>query len=119
MKKYLPISMKLRMSEVLEIRKKIILAAATGFQPEFFIVDKAPSRNETGGTRYSSMAQTPFPSCNTVLGLRDIMDDSGSTIEDWTEKDIYGAMRDLYDEIWVYGCRVFTTRSRNTVYLKM
>ena len=48
-----------------------------------------------------------LPSCNTVLGLRDIMDDSGSTIEDWTEKDIYGAMRDLYDEIWVYGCREF------------
>ena len=104
---YFPVSMKLESSEVLEIRKKIILAAATGFQPEFFIVDKAPLGMKREVLDTLLWLRDHLPSCNTVLGLRDIMDDSGSTIEDWTEKDIYGAMRDLYDEIWVYGCREF------------
>lgn len=39
---YMPLSMKLDAAEVLEIRKRIILATAMAFQPDFFIVDKAP-----------------------------------------------------------------------------
>ncbi len=104
---YLPLSMKLESSEVLEIRKKIILAAAVGFRPDFFIVDKAPLGMKREVLDTLLWLRDQLPSCNTVLGLRDIMDDSESTIEDWTEKGIYEAMRDLYDEIWVYGCREF------------
>jgi predicted glycosyltransferase len=35
------------------------------------------------------------------------MDGAASTVEDWRGKGIYEAMDELYDEIWVYGCREF------------
>lgn len=104
---YLPLSMKLEATELLEIRKKIILATTQAFEPDFFIVDKAPLglKREIVETLY--WLRSEFRSCRTILGLRDIMDSAESTIEDWTEKGIYDAMDQLYDEIWVYGCREF------------
>jgi predicted glycosyltransferase len=104
---YLPLSMKLDAGEVLEIRKKIILATASAFRPDFFVVDKAPLGLKREVQETLLWLREHHPSCRTVLGLRDIMDSSESTIEDWTSKGIYDAMRTLYDEIWIYGCKEF------------
>lgn len=102
---YLPLSMKLEATEVLEIRKNIILSAAQAFRPDFFIVDKAPLglKREVVDTLHWIRDALPF--CTTILGLRDIMDEAQATIEDWQSKGIYEAMEALYDEIWVYGDR--------------
>ena len=35
---------------------------------------------------------------------------------EWTEKDIYGAMRNLYDEIWVYGIQKKNDPVKNLPY---
>jgi predicted glycosyltransferase len=104
---YLPLSLKLEAAEVLEIRKKIILATATAFRPDFFIVDKAPLGLKREAVDTLHWLRTDCPTCKSILGLRDIMDGAASTIEEWREKGIYDAMRDLYDEIWVYGCKDF------------
>lgn len=104
---YMPLSMKLDAAEVLEIRKRIILATAMAFQPDFFIVDKAPLGLKKEVVDTLHWLKTDCPSCTSILGLRDIMDSATSTIEDWTEKGIYDAMDALYDEVWVYGCREY------------
>lgn len=104
---YLPLSMKLEATEVLEIRKKIILATTQAFRPDFIIVDKAPLGLKREVVETLHWLRSDFPSCKCILGLRDIMDSSRSTIEDWSGKGIYDAMEHLYDEIWVYGCREF------------
>lgn len=104
---YLPLSMKLDATEVLEIRKKIILATATAFQPDFFIVDKAPLGLKRDVVDTLHWLKSDCPTCTSILGLRDIMDGAASTIEDWRGKGVYDAMDQLYDEIWVYGCRNF------------
>jgi len=104
---YLPLSMKLEATEVLEIRKKIILATAMAFQPDFFIVDKAPLGLKRDVVDTLHWLKSDFPTCTSILGLRDIMDGAASTIEDWRGKGVYDAMDALYDEIWVYGCRSF------------
>jgi len=104
---YLPLSMKLEATEVLEIRKKIILATAMAFQPDFFIVDKAPLGLKRDVVDTLLWLKSDFPTCTSILGLRDIMDGAVSTIEDWREKGVYEAMAELYREIWVYGCRHF------------
>lgn len=104
---YLPLSMKLEATEVLEIRKKIILATAMAFQPDFFIVDKAPLGLKRDVVDTLHWLKADYPLCTSILGLRDIMDSAASTIEDWREKGIYEAMDELYNEIWVYGCRNF------------
>lgn len=104
---YQPMSMKLDATEVLEIRKKLILTAAMTFRPDFFIVDKAPLGMKREVVETLNALQSECPSCRSILGLRDIMDDAQSTIEDWREKGIYEAMDRLYNEIWVYGRRDF------------
>ena len=104
---YLPLSMKLEATEVLEIRKKIILATAMAFQPDFFIVDKAPLGLKRDVVDTLHWLKADYPACTSILGLRDIMDSAASTIEDWKDKGIYEAMDELYNEIWVYGCRNF------------
>lgn len=104
---YLPLSMKLEATEVLEIRKSIILSAAQAFSPDFFIVDKAPLGLKREVVDTLHWMREDLPSCTTILGLRDIMDEAQATIEDWESKGIYGAMEALYDEIWVYGHRSF------------
>ncbi len=101
---YLPLSMKLEASEVLEIRKRIIQATAAGFLPDFFIVDKAPLGMKREVLDTLLWMRSHLPSCKTVLGLRDIMDGAENTIAEWSAKGVYGAMQDLYDEIWIYGC---------------
>lgn len=104
---YQPLSMKLEASEVMEIRKKIILSTAMAFRPDFFIVDKAPlgMKREVMETLYG--LQNDCPSCHSILGLRDIMDSASSTVSEWKNKGIYDVMDRMYDEIWVYGCRDF------------
>lgn len=104
---YLPLSMKLEATELLEIRRKIILATTQAFQPDFFIVDKAPLGLKKEIVETLRWLRNDFQGCRTILGLRDIMDSAESTIEEWNEKGIYDAMKQLYDEIWVYGCRDF------------
>lgn len=104
---YLPLSMKLDASEVLEIRKRIILATTTAFRPDFFIVDKAPLGLKREVMDTLEWIRNDLPGCTSILGLRDVMDSSESTIEEWREKGIYDAMAEYYREIWVYGCQEF------------
>lgn len=104
---YLPLSMKLEATEVLEIRKRIILSTAQAFQPDFFVVDKAPLGLKREVVDTLHWIKEAHQGCRSILGLRDIMDSAASTVEDWEAKGIYGAMESLYDEIWVYGHRDF------------
>ena len=104
---YLPLSMKLEATEVLEIRKKIILATATAFKPDFFIVDKAPLGLKREVADTLQWLRSDLPECRSILGLRDVMDNAEATMQDWEEKGIYEAMQQYYDEIWVYGRQDF------------
>jgi predicted glycosyltransferase len=104
---YLPLSLKLDAGEVLEIRKKIILATTMAFKPDFFIVDKAPLGLKREVVDTLHWIKDELPRCASILGLRDIMDSSQATIEEWREKGIYDAMAEFYREIWVYGCQEF------------
>ncbi len=38
-----------------------------------------------------------------MLGLRDIMDEPALLVPEWERKKVVPALRDLYDQIWVYG----------------
>jgi predicted glycosyltransferase len=38
-----------------------------------------------------------------ILGLRDVMDEPGLLAPEWERKNVLPALRDLYDDIWVYG----------------
>ena len=104
---YLPLSVRMSAKHALNIRRNIIVATAKAFQPHLFIVDKAPlglKREVLPTLKWFKRRQ---PNTKTILGLRDIMDDSASTIKDWRDKGIYEVLDKYYSEIWVYGNQEF------------
>ncbi len=104
---YLPLSMKLEATQVLKIRESIIFSTAESFAPNFFVVDKAPLGLKKEVVKTLNWIKQSLRTCKTILGLRDIMDSSEETVREWKDKDVYGAMDQLYDEIWVYGVKEY------------
>ncbi|WP_415717503.1 glycosyltransferase family protein [Roseibium sp.] len=98
---YTPLSLHINIDHTLAIRSSIIEHTAKVFEPDIFIVDKEPLglRGEVLGTLEALKATDT----RLVLGLRDVMDDPDLLSEEWDRKNVYPALKDLYDEIWVYG----------------
>jgi len=97
----LSLSLKLDIEHTLAMRASIIQHTADVFDPDIFLVDKEPLglRGEVGDTLEMLKARgTPL-----VLGLRDVMDEPALLGPEWERKNVLPALRDLYDEIWIYG----------------
>lgn len=98
---YTSLALHIDIEETLAIRASIVQHTAEAFDPDLFIVDKEPLglRGEVAGTLELLKSRgTPL-----VLGLRDVLDDPAALRAEWTRKRALPALRDLYDEIWVYG----------------
>jgi len=94
-------NLRVGVEHTIEMRTRIIRDTADIYRPDLFIVDKEPLglRGEVGPTlRMLKERGTPL-----VMGLRDVMDDPGQLAAEWERKHVVPALRDLYDEIWVYG----------------
>ncbi|RED51328.1 glycosyltransferase family protein [Aestuariispira insulae] len=98
---YTTLKLKMAIEDTLAMRASIIKHTAEAFNPDLFIVDKEPLglRGEVHDTLISLKERgTPL-----VLGLRDVMDDPDLLEPEWKRKNVNPALRDLYDQIWVYG----------------
>lgn len=98
---YEPQRLRLGIDETLEMRRSIIHHTAAVFDPDVFLVDKEPLglRGEVRSTL--EMLKARGTRC--VLGLRDVMDEPQSLVEEWERKSVFPALANLFDEIWVYG----------------
>jgi predicted glycosyltransferase len=102
---YRPLSIKINARHALDIRKNIITATVKTFQPQLFIVDKEPLGLKREVLPALQWLRRCRPATQTILGLRDIMDDAEMTRREWSEKGVYQLLEDLYSEIWIYGNR--------------
>jgi len=86
---------------MLALREGIAAEAARLFDPDLFLVDKEPLglRGEVRAT----LEMLQQRGTRLVLGLRDIMDDPDMLEPEWQRKGAHAALRDLYNEIWIYG----------------
>ena len=98
---YTSLNLHIDTDETLAMRASIIRHTADIFDPDLFIVDKEPLglRGEVEPT-LELLKKRGVP---LVMGLRDVMDDPAQLAVEWERKNIVPALRDLYDEIWVYG----------------
>ena len=98
---YTSLNLHIDTRETLAIRASIIRHTAEAFRPDMFLVDKEPLglRGEVADT----LAMLKSKGVPLILGLRDIMDDPALLEPEWRRKNAIPALRDLYDEIWVYG----------------
>ena len=98
---YTSLNLGIDFEQTIHMRAAIIKHTADIFAPDMVIVDKEPLglRGEIEDTlRMLNRRGTRL-----VLGLRDIMDDPAILVPEWERKNSMPALRDLYDEIWVYG----------------
>jgi predicted glycosyltransferase len=98
---YTSLTLGIDFEQTLAMRAAIIRHTAEAFDPDLFIVDKEPLglRGEVRGALEMLRAR----GCPLVLGLRDVLDDPAALAREWDRKQAVPALRDLYDEIWVYG----------------
>jgi predicted glycosyltransferase len=98
---YTSLQLHIDIEQTLDIRSSIIRHTAAIFDPHLFLVDKEPLglRGEVLDTLHLLKER----GTRLVLGLRDVMDDPKSLLDEWRRKKVYPALHDLYDEIWVYG----------------
>jgi predicted glycosyltransferase len=98
---YTPLSLLIDIEETLELRASIIQHTADIFDPDIFIVDKEPLGLR--GEVHDTLVMLKERGTKLVLGLRDIMDEPAALVPEWERKKVVPALRDLYDQIWVYG----------------
>lgn len=95
-------SLKMPLKRLVELRAGIILAALEAYQPDVFIVDKAP-RGAVGELEPVLAALRSGGKTRCVLGLREVLDDPESVREEWRKAANEEAIRIFYDAVWVYG----------------
>lgn len=99
--KYTSLGRHIDLKQTLAMRASIIHSTAAVFRPHLFLVDKEPLG--LGGEVTDTLAMLKTRGAATVLGMRDVMDDTGALAREWEEKRVAPALRELYDKLWVYG----------------
>ena len=98
---YTPLNLHIDIDQMLKMRASIIRHTADIFEPDVFIVDKEPLGMR--GEVLETLQMLRQKGTRLVLGLRDVMDEPRLLVPEWKRKKVVPALRDLYDEIWIYG----------------
>src|SRR5919108_3385584 len=98
---YTPLNLHLDISETMSMRASIIQHTAEEFAPDVFIVDKEPVGLR--GELLPTLKVLKRRGTRIILGLRDVMDEPRLLEPEWQRKKALPALREFYDEIWVYG----------------
>jgi predicted glycosyltransferase len=98
---YTPLQLHIDIERTLEMRSSIIQHTADIFDPHLFLVDKEPLGLR--GEARDTLVMLKERGAHLVLGLRDVMDEPVTLLDEWRRKNVFPALYELYDEIWVYG----------------
>ena len=100
---YTSLSEHIELVLTLELRSSIIAQTAATFAPDLFLVDKEPLgfRGEVAVTLETLRRK----GVQTVLGLRDILDDSVLLKADWENRGTPKDLENYFEEIWVFGVK--------------
>lgn len=104
---YSSATLHLGLDELLRLRGAMVAGALASFRPDLLVVDKV-ARGLGGELDGALRAARSTPShrglpTRVVLGLRDVLDAPEVARAEWDREGTTEAVRDFYDEIWVYG----------------
>lgn len=102
---YEPSRMSVSFEALKKIRSRLIKSAAESFEPDVFLVDKAPLGMKSEVVATLEYLKRERSGTLTVLGLRDVMDDPERVRRSWLARGINHAIERLYGLILVYGPR--------------
>jgi len=98
---YTSLGLHIDLEQTLAMRESIIYHTAVSFKPDLFLVDKEPTGLQ--GEVLSTLKMLQQHGCINVLGLRDVMDETGQLKREWARKKVPPVLDNLYHDIWVYG----------------
>lgn len=99
---YDPRRLDLSLDTVTSLRSDIIRATLRSFAPDLVIIDRHALGIDGELLPALQTLRREYPGVALVLGLREVLDDPQATAREWTRVSP-GQVRNLYDEIWVYG----------------
>lgn len=102
---YEPSRMSVSFELLKNLRSQLILSAVEGFDPDVFLVDKAPLGMKGEVEETLEYLRSESPRTLVVLGLRDVMDDPGRVRASWRRGRMVESIERFYDLILVYGPR--------------
>ncbi|MDE2110144.1 MAG: hypothetical protein KGJ79_03300 [Alphaproteobacteria bacterium] len=86
-------------------REALILKSVIEESPDIFLVDHAPAGMNAELLSTLTFIRREMPNTYVILGLRDILDSPEAVREIWERQGIIPLLDNLYDRIFVYGCR--------------
>ena len=98
---YTSLNLLLDTDQTMAMRESIMKHTADIFDPDILLVDKEPLGLR--GEMRETIEMLKERGTRIILGLRDVMDDPDLLKAEWRRKKAMPALRDLYDDIWVYG----------------
>lgn len=98
---YRSLNLNMDLDEAVALRAAIIARTVEAFRPGLFIVDKEPTGFR--GEALPALKLLRAQGARLVLGIRDILDEPAMLVPEWTRKGAVAALKDYYNEIWVYG----------------
>lgn len=100
---YRPRHVQVPMSDLLDVRGRMLNAAVTGFQPDLVIVDRHAYGVDGELRRALTKLRKDRPAARIVLGLREVLDSPAVAAKEWAKLGSITQLRSLFDAIWVYG----------------
>jgi predicted glycosyltransferase/CheY-like chemotaxis protein len=100
--RYAARSLRISDAGVRRLRRNLLLGAVQNFDPNVVLVDHAPV-GMRGEMRPALDWLTNRGACHRIFGMRDISDDPQVILPLWRKQGIYGVLRELYDDIVIYG----------------
>jgi predicted glycosyltransferase len=88
---------------LLQLRSRLILEAATAFQPDVLLVDHMP--HGAMGELVPTLETLRERGARIVLGLRDIIDSPDVVQQRWESEGAFEAIEKYYDAVLVYGSK--------------
>jgi predicted glycosyltransferase len=85
-----------------QLRSSIITGALDAFDPDVLVVDHLP-RGALGELTPALERLAERGRTRLVLGLRDVLEEPEVARSEWMMRGNEETVRDLYDEVWIYG----------------
>lgn len=98
---YQPHHLNLDLDDTVRLRTELIKQTVLTFDPDVVIVDKEPIGLR--GEMKPALDILRRRGARIVLGLRDVLDEPATVLEEWTASGALDALETLYDDIFVYG----------------
>ncbi|MDH2327076.1 glycosyltransferase [Cereibacter sp. SYSU M97828] len=99
-------SLGLDLRDLARLRSDTIKGALTAYDPDLVIVDNVPRGAQSELDRPLA-ALRKRGRAKIVLGLRDVIDSAETVRAQWLRRRNFAAIRDWFDEVWIYGDPAF------------